>query len=104
MRKCLLSIVLILMFAFAGFGQSYKKTDRGVIAQVDKLDIEVQFFSPSIIRVVKVPQGHSFEKESLSVIKQPESVAVKLNQQGDELSLKSAQGEVVLNLDRKSVV
>lgn len=98
MRKCLLSIVLILMFAFAGFGQSYKKTDRGVIAQVDKLDIEVQFFSPSIIRVVKVPQGHSFEKESLSVIKQPESVAVKLNQQGDELSLKSAQGEVVLNL------
>ena len=98
MRKCLLSIVLILMFAFAGFGQSYKKTDRGVIAQVDKLDIEVQFFSPSIVRVIKVPTGQPFEKESLSVIKQPESVAVKLNQQGDELSLKSAQGEVVLNL------
>ena len=49
MKRSLLSIFLTLMFAFAGFGQSYSETDLGVIAQVNNLDIEVQLDRKSVV-------------------------------------------------------
>ena len=38
----------------------------------DGLEIEVQFFSPEIVRILKYPAGNAVEKRSFAVVMQPE--------------------------------
>lgn len=42
-------------------------------------DIKVEFYTPSIVRIVKVPTGHTFNKKSLVVIANPLDVAITRN-------------------------
>lgn len=97
MKKIIVALSLILLYT-SGFAQSYKKTDYGASAQINSMDIEVQFYGPSIVRVVKTPVGESVEKESLSVIKSPEKVSFTTKELGDELLLSNKSVQVVLNL------
>ena len=46
--------------------QDYQKTAYGIKAAAGGVDVEVQFFTPSVVRVVKSPQGEHFEKKSLA--------------------------------------
>ena len=47
--------------------QDYQKTAYGIKAAAGGVDVEVQFFTPSVVRGVKSPQGEHFEKKSLAV-------------------------------------
>ncbi len=78
--------------------QGYQKTATGAKATINGTTTEIQFFGPEIVRIVKVPDGKSFNKESLSVIKKPENISVTLKQKGDELNLSSGKLIVMLNL------
>lgn len=98
MKKIVISSMLCFLFVISGLAQAYKKNASGIEATVNKTTIEVSFFSPSIVRVVKLPEGKSFKKESLSVVKTPQKTAFTVNQQGDNLSLKSEKMVAVLNL------
>lgn len=42
-------------------------------------DIKVEFYTPSIVRIVKVPTGHTFNKKSLVVIANPLDMAITRN-------------------------
>ncbi|MBP8687319.1 MAG: DUF4968 domain-containing protein, partial [Prevotella sp.] len=42
-------------------------------------NIKVEFYTPSIVRIVKVPTGHTFNKKSLVVIASPQDVAITRN-------------------------
>src|SRR5690349_13511524 len=78
--------------------QSFHKTEAGIKAEINSVETEIRFYSPSIIRVVKAPAGRSFTKESLSVIKQPQKTTFSVKQQGDVLYVKSEKITVALNL------
>jgi alpha-D-xyloside xylohydrolase len=93
----LLLTLLAIMHAKAG-SQSYQSTDLGVKTVINKVTIEVQFFSPSIVRVLKSTEGWKFTKESLSVIKKPQKQKLTSKQDGDILTMKSASMQVHLNL------
>ena len=54
------------------------KTAYGIKAAAGGVDVEVQFFTPSVVRVVKSPQGEHFEKKSLAVVASPGEVGVKV--------------------------
>jgi alpha-D-xyloside xylohydrolase len=62
--------------------QTFQKTERGAKGTVNAMDIEVQWYTPSIVRVLKSPQGKPFVKESLSVTKSPEKVIASQKQVG----------------------
>ena len=47
--------------------------------QTEKTDIRVEFFTPSIVHVVKTPLSHSYIKNSMVVTAQPEKVEVARN-------------------------
>ena len=47
--------------------------------QTEKTDIKVEFFTPSIVHVVKTPLSHSYIKNSMVVTAQPEKVEVARN-------------------------
>ena len=44
--------------------------------QVGQHQVKVEFYTPSIVHVVKAPVGHQYAKESLVVIAKPDEVAV----------------------------
>ena len=79
--------------------QSFTKTDSGIKTTVNSVGIEIQFYAPSIVRVVKWPEGTSFTKESLSVIKSPRKTAFRIARTGKTVSLKSESMTVNLDLN-----
>ncbi len=103
MKKLGSTIFILILFTVVGFAQSHNKTKLGVTANVNSMDIEIQFYGPSIVRVIKSPEGKSFTKESLSVVKSPEEAVFSLNQNGDDLLLKNKKIEVSLNLTSGTV-
>jgi len=62
------------------------------------MDIEVQFYSPTICRVIKLPEGTVFKKQSLSIIKTPEVSQITVQRDGNSVSLKSTSLLVKLDL------
>jgi len=98
MKRYLILLILVSTVGTASFGQSYSKTELGVRSAVDGIGIEIQFFSPSIVRVLKWPEGSTFSKESLSVVMTPGKVDPGVKQRGDELIVSSKSLIVSLNL------
>ena len=86
--KIYISIVLLATPVFC-LAQNYQKTPLGLQASVGGASIEVQFYSSQIVRVIKVPEGNVFTKESLSVIKRPQQTQVSIKQHGDFVDLRS---------------
>lgn len=78
--------------------QTWQKTSLGIKTEVASTSLEVEFYSPSIVRILKSPQGRNFTKESLSVIKKAEKTPFSVKQQGDILNLKSEKLTVSVNL------
>lgn len=98
-KRCTFSLLItVLAISINSSAQSFQKTDLGVKTEVSSMNIEVQFYSPSIARIIKSPAGRSFTKESLSVIKKPQKTTFNVKQQGDLLSLKTTALSIVLNL------
>ncbi|MDP4271141.1 MAG: DUF4968 domain-containing protein, partial [Bacteroidota bacterium] len=89
-QKSILIAFLSGLFIVHISAQSYVKTAHGVKAKIRNMDVEVQFYSSQIVRILKSPLESKFKKESLSVIKTPEKVAFSINQNGDLLLIRSA--------------
>ena len=80
------------------FCQRISKNSNGIATSIDGINIQVQFFSPGIVRILKSPEGSSFKKESFSVIKKPETIQLHIEQQGDVATIKSEALQVDLNV------
>ncbi len=91
----LLALAVILL---AGCQQpSYQTTNTGIKATIDSTVVEVQFFSPEIVRTIKSPLGTEFRKQSLSVIKKAEDVSFNVKESANTLSLTSDALTVKIN-------
>lgn len=103
--KKILTLLPILALAFfsSAFSQSYQRTSLGVKTTIQSMDIEIQFFSPQIVRVIKKPQGSLLKKESLSVIKKPQTTRFDVSDQNGVVTLKSSAVNVTLNVNTGKV-
>lgn len=91
-------LLLLVAFSFSSLtAQNYQKTALGVKTKLQSMDVEVQFYSPTIVRVLKSPEGVAFKKESLSVIKKPQQTKFTIQQQGDVILLKSEKLKVAID-------
>jgi len=100
MKNKLGATFLVFLFVLVCKGQTYQKTESGIKTQINKVNVEVQFYSPSIVRVVKYPEGMGFEKQSLSVVLTPQKTPFTIKQQDGGLILKSEK--LLVSLDFKS--
>ena len=96
----ILFIVTSLAFAMLTLGnaQPYQKTDLGIKSIINSIEVEIQFYDPSTVRILKSPEGKPFMKKSLSVIMAPLKTDYTVKQTGDELSLRSENLQVNLNM------
>lgn len=97
MNKKLLLGLSLLCFCTPFRAQNYQKTSQGLKANTQGMDIEVAFYSPSIVRVYKTPEGKPCEKKSLIVVKSPGQTPVEFSENGKNIRMKSAEMQVELN-------
>ncbi len=100
-------ISITLAIAFVSFittiAQGYTQKEYGLQTKINNVEVEIQFYNPSAVRVVKWPTGTNFKKESLSVIKVPEKVSLRVEKVGDVVIMKSSEMNVALNLKSGNV-
>jgi alpha-D-xyloside xylohydrolase len=83
------TIFLVFAVYFNSNAQTWQKTETGIKTSFNKVNIEIQFYTPSTVRVIKFPETGSFNKKSLSVVAIPQKVTINTKQQGDVLTIKS---------------
>src|SRR5450759_4517784 len=98
MKNIYLFMALLAINFSNSWSQSYQKTDLGIKTVINSIRVEIQFYSPSVVRILKWPEGKSSTKESLSVIMTPQKTELSIKQKADGLALKSKSLEVILNL------
>ena len=101
--KCSL-LLAAFCISIGSFAQTWQKTDLGIKTEISSTAIEIQFYSPSIVRIVKSPADRSYTKESLSVIKKPQKTIFNVKSQGDVVNLKTTALNVSLNLKTGDIV
>jgi alpha-D-xyloside xylohydrolase len=101
-KRPLITLLLVALFLSAQ-AQSFQKTSSGVTATVNSISTELQVYGPSLIRVVKVPVGKIFVKESLSVVKKPQPTKFAVSQEGNVITLRTDRLKVGLDLKSGAV-
>src|SRR5690348_15304954 len=97
-KKAVIALLMALSFFAEINAQSYQKNSTGIKATVASENIEIQFYSRSIVRIVKYPIGQGFNKQSLSVIATPQKTAFSSKKKGDIINLKSERLSINLDL------
>lgn len=98
MKKTYQIIIVLACFCLNGWSQSYQKTNFGIKTSIQSMTVEIQFYSPTIVRVLKTPDGVSAIKTSLSVIKAPEKNDLKITDDGKNVTISSNSITVIYNL------
>lgn len=94
---CIMSLLLLAYSVCGNAAETFRRTERGITFTSCGADVEICFYSPSIVRVCKTPvnspdgQG----KKSLVVTMQPEPVSIDISGRAD--------GKVVLSSSLLSV-
>lgn len=99
MRRSIIIMALCLLTSWT-WAQEFQKTTSGIKTTISgkQTDIEIQWFGPNTLRVLKTPQGKSVKKESLSVIAQPQNSGIKIITPGNGcIVMKSQTLTVILN-------
>ena len=90
--------ILGIMATVSLSAQGYQNTGKGLKTTLNAVEMEIVFYNPSTVRVIKSPQGWQYTKESLSVIEKPQDVSIRTRQNGNIVSLRSSKIEVRLDL------
>ncbi len=77
--------------------QEYQPTDSGIKAKAQSMEVEIRFYSPDIVRVIKSPEGITVNKQSLSVIKTPAKTELNISKKEGTLTLTSSSLTVSFN-------
>jgi len=96
-RKNLLLIIGFICCYASASAQNYTKTALGIKTRVNNIDIEIQFFTPKIVRIIKMPSGINNDKQSLSVIQQAQKQELDLHTNEASITISSNAIRVKLN-------
>ncbi|OGX91282.1 xylosidase [Hymenobacter coccineus] len=77
--------------------QQYQKNPAGLTLTTDSLTVEIQFYTPEIVRVLKFPKGHEPGKKSLVVLQPPAAGPLKYGEQRGTVQVASASTQVRIN-------
>jgi alpha-D-xyloside xylohydrolase len=98
MKIKFLRLVLILCLVSNTVFATIQAAGQSVITRtVNAVNIRIQFYTPEIVRVVKSQDGADLSRESLSVIKVPDHVSVRVKEDKDAVELSSSSLIVSLN-------
>ena len=85
------------LFAFLLLAATVTTAQNPMQVQVGENQVKVEFYTPSIVHVVKAPTGHQYTKESLVVIAKPDE-GMAITQKGNSVS----SGTLTVKVDAKT--
>ena len=94
--QTVLFLLLLLHHPAADAGE-WQKTSNGARITTHNSIVEVQFYSPTIVRIMKWPAGTEFTTESLAVIKTVKKCPLSYGKRGDLITLRSGSLSVEVN-------
>lgn len=94
--KHILGIFLFLC-SLSVYAADYESTGDGIRFNSQSMDYTIQFYSPTIVRVYKVPQSSPYQSKSLVVIKKPQKMTVDCKEIKDGVEMSSTALRVVVN-------
>src|SRR5512145_1804122 len=103
MKHVILAFCFVLICGTNIWAQSFQKTENGIRSRINLINIEISFYSPSIVRVLKWQVDKIPVKESLSVVMKPSKTDLKTRQAGNVVSLVSTNMSVALDLGTGNV-
>jgi alpha-D-xyloside xylohydrolase len=94
-------ITAALMLTFSGDldAQSVQKLPQGISFSTQGMDIKIEYYSPTIVRVFKTPGGKPYDKKSLSVVSKAMKTQVEFSQIGKNTLIKSDSIQVEVNVE-----
>lgn len=103
--KSAITFMVMSAIGATSWAQIVENIPHGVKATVDSVVVELEYYTPSSVRVLKYPLSESGKpaKESFSIIAKPENVAFKMQKSSDKVTLKSDKVSVSLNLKNGDV-
>ncbi len=94
-----LAAAVIILASCAENAENFHKTKYGFKTEAGLCLVEVQCYSPSIIRVIKTPIGTEMDlTPSFSIVKTPEKVRFSIERYQNEVSLSTSEIIVMLDL------
>lgn len=102
MKRICIYVALSLLISTSQ-AQTFQRTENGIKTTVadPNVNVEIQWFTPGSLRVLKTPQGQNVEKKSLSVIAQPAKTDLRVTSSGDGLITMKSQS-LTVTLDTKN--
>lgn len=88
------TLSLIILLVSNSYAQSFQKTEQGIKTVIKGTNIEIKFYTPEIVRIIKVPEQDTFSKESLSVILSPGKT---------KFTVRKADNFVILTTDKLQI-
>ncbi len=94
------TLAITLFFMQQGMAQTYQQTAMGIVFSTSSVQVEVQFFNPQTVRILKWPAGSAFEKKSLSVVGAPQPTSFKITEDKNSITLQSSA--LTVHADRQT--
>jgi len=77
--------------------QQFQKTPTGLRLNTDSLTVQVQFYTPDIVRVLKYPKGKEDRKKSLVVMQAPAPGKLKYSEKDGVVAVSSGSTQAIVN-------
>ncbi len=104
MKKTKIFLSFLILLIGQTFGQQYTKTDYGIKTKFQSVDVNIEFYSPAIVRLIKTPAGSSEKKISLSVTKTPGKTDLTITDANNIVTLSSKLLNVMYNLQTGKII
>lgn len=98
LKKLYTALILLCIMMSNVNAQSYQETDYGIKSTINSVDVEIQFYNSSTVRIMKSPENSVFHKKSLSVIDVLQETNFTIKKEDENLFLKSEIVTLILNL------
>jgi len=96
-------LLVFLLASVVIHAQNWQKTNEGIKTSIQNLQVEIQFYTPSTVRIIKSPAATPFNKKSLSVIAAPQLAKLTIKEQAAVLTVKSEQLIVKCDLNTGAI-
>ena len=93
------ALLLLGVCCLPSWTQNVRRTANGWQAETEQMCVELEAFSPSIVRVKKYPAGEDPGKQSYSVIMQPEKVKAKFKERDGKIQFTTSQLQVTYDIE-----
>lgn len=97
LMKTVVAAVLALLTGMQADAENVQRTPQGIRFSAQGMDVSVEFYAPGIVRVYKTPANRPYAKQSLVILKKPETVQFTEEEKQNNVTLTGGKVKMEVN-------